>query len=96
MPKYLPIEAEVPKAVLHSNHGTLIQDLLQLPEATLRRGDEHPFYPNIIYLQTNLRTGKQQWTTRIREKLRKHKSRYQSLRRYYLRKHSQNQSNDAN
>ena len=95
MPKYLPIEAEVPKAVLRSNQGTLIQDLLQLPQASPKRGDVHPCYPNIVYLQTNRKTGKQQWTTRIREKLRKHKSRYQSLRRYYLRKHSQSENNDA-
>lgn len=82
----IPIEY-VPAKFIHQkgpNKGNLRLNDLQLPNAkNLRCGDEHPLCSEIIFLQINKKTGKQQWTTKNRDEWRKQRNSYSSLRHYY-------------
>ena len=79
---------EVPAFLLHAkgpNKGHLRQDLLQLEGVELVCGAIHPLCMNIVYIQTNRASGKQQWTTVSRNNWRKARNQYGSLA-YYHRK----------
>ena len=80
---------EVPAELLHSkgaNKGHLNQDLLQINGIEMKSGMIHPLCENIVYIQTNRSTGKQQWTTVSRNDWRKMRNSYNSLAYYHKNK----------
>ena len=85
---------EVPAFLLHAkgpNKGHLQQNLLQLEDVELVCGAIHPLCANIVYIQTNRVTGKQQWTTISRNDWRKARNQHGSLA-YYHRKRKASKS----
>jgi hypothetical protein len=80
---------EVPSELLHqsgANKGHLNQELLQVNGIEMKCGMIHPLCQNIIYIQTNRATGKQQWTTVRRNEWRKMRNGYNSLAYYHKNK----------
>ncbi len=78
---------DVPAHLIHKkgpNKGNLRQDLLQVKGVELTCGMTHPdFGENLIYVQTNRSSGKQQWTTRSRNNWRRARNQYVSLAHYH-------------
>tara|TARA_R110002049_G_scaffold26804_1_gene92963 strand:+ start:1424 stop:1708 length:285 start_codon:yes stop_codon:yes gene_type:complete len=80
---------EVPAELVHQsgpNKGNLNQDRLQIKGIEMKCGMIHPLCSNVIYVQTNRATGKQQWTTIDRNAWRKMRNGYNSLSYYHKNK----------